>query len=57
MNSYLKKLIIKSVAVFCKEAGLAGLYLAALEGNIENVTLQNAPVSYLFGNRDSVEFF
>jgi hypothetical protein len=40
-----------------KEAGLAGLYLAALQGNIENVTLQNAPVSYLFGNRDSVEFF
>ncbi|MEP6951618.1 MAG: acetylxylan esterase [Ginsengibacter sp.] len=40
-----------------KEAGLAGLYLAALEGNIENVTLHYAPVSYLFDNRDSVEFF
>ena len=40
-----------------KEAGLAGLYLAALEGNIENVTLQYAPVSYLFDNRESVEFF
>jgi hypothetical protein len=40
-----------------KEAGLAGLYLAALEGNIENVTLQYAPISYLFDNRKSVEFF
>jgi hypothetical protein len=40
-----------------KEAGLAGLYLAALQGNIENVTLSDAPLSYLFDNRDSVEFF
>lgn len=40
-----------------KEAGLAGLYLAALEGNIEKVTLQNAPVSYGFDNRDNIEFF
>ena len=40
-----------------KEAGLAGLYFAALEGNIENVTLQYAPISYLFDNRESVEFF
>lgn len=40
-----------------KEAGLAGLYLAALEGIIEKVTLQNAPVSYLFDDRDNVEFF
>ncbi len=40
-----------------KEAGLAGLFLAALEGNIENVTLQYAPASYLFDNRKSVEFF
>ena len=40
-----------------KEAGLAGLYLAALVGNIENVTLQYAPLSYLFDNRDSVEYF
>ncbi|MEP7110447.1 MAG: prolyl oligopeptidase family serine peptidase [Ferruginibacter sp.] len=40
-----------------KEAGLAGLYLAALEGNIGNVTLEDAPVSYLFDNRDAIEFF
>jgi len=40
-----------------REAGLAGLYLAALERNLENVTLREAPISYLFDNRDSVEFF
>ncbi len=40
-----------------KEAGLAGLYLAALGGNLESVTLEDAPVSYVFDNRDSVEFF
>src|SRR5439155_10091341 len=40
-----------------KEAGLAGLYLAALKGNIENVTLQYAPLSYLFDNRDALEYF
>jgi len=40
-----------------KEAGLAGLYLAALEKNIENITLKNAPLSYLFDNRESIEFF
>jgi len=40
-----------------KEAGLASLYLAALDENIENVTLLHAPVSYLFDNRDSVEYF
>jgi len=40
-----------------EEAGLAGLYLAALKGDIEKVTLVDAPVSYLFDNRDSVEFF
>ena len=31
-----------------KEAGLAALYLAAMEKNIESVTLKDAPVSYLF---------
>jgi len=40
-----------------KEAGLAGLFLAALKQNIDNVTLQSAPVSYLFDNRKSVEYF
>jgi hypothetical protein len=40
-----------------KEAGLAGLYLAALEGNIAHVTLRKAPVSYLFDNRQHVEYY
>ena len=40
-----------------KEAGLAGLFLAALKQNIEDVTLESAPVSYLFDNRNSVEYF
>jgi hypothetical protein len=40
-----------------KEAGLAGLYLAALQGDIDQVTLLDAPVSYVFDSRDGVEFF
>jgi hypothetical protein len=40
-----------------KEAGLVGLFLAALKQNIEEVTLQSAPVSYLFDDRKSVEYF
>ena len=40
-----------------KETGLAGLFLSALEGNIKNVTLQDSPVSYLFDNRESIEYF
>lgn len=40
-----------------KESGLAGLFLSALEGNIENVVLRNSPVSYLFDDRESINFF
>jgi hypothetical protein len=40
-----------------KEAGLAGLFLSALKRNIENVTLKDAPVSYLFDNRESIEYY
>ncbi|HBH83826.1 MAG: hypothetical protein A2X05_12070 [Bacteroidetes bacterium GWE2_41_25] len=40
-----------------KEAGLAGLFLAALDGNIESVKLRQAPVSYLFDNRENVNFY
>jgi hypothetical protein len=40
-----------------KEAGLAGLYLAALRKDIQNVTMKSAPLSYLFDNRESIEFF
>jgi hypothetical protein len=40
-----------------KEAGLAGLYLAAMDPKIETVTLRDAPVSYLFDDRNRVEYF
>jgi hypothetical protein len=40
-----------------KESGLAGLFLATLEGNVDAVTLRDAPVSYLFDNRETVDFF
>jgi len=40
-----------------KEAGLAGLFLAAIDNKIENVTLRRAPLSYLFDNRENVNFF
>ncbi len=40
-----------------KEAGLAGLFLGALDGNIDSIILRNAPVSYLFDDCDSIDFF
>lgn len=40
-----------------KEAGLAGLFLSAIEGKIESITLNDAPVSYLFDDRDSINFY
>jgi hypothetical protein len=40
-----------------KEAGLAGMFLTATGTFIDEVTLINAPLSYLFDNRDSIEYF
>jgi len=40
-----------------KEAGLAGLFLGALEGNVDHVILREAPVSYLFDTREGLDFF
>jgi len=40
-----------------KEAGLAGLFLSAVKGNVDNIILRDAPVSYLFDNRESVDFY
>jgi hypothetical protein len=40
-----------------KESALAGLFCAALERNIDQVTLRNAPGSYLFDDREGVNFF
>jgi hypothetical protein len=39
------------------EAGLAALFFAALEGDADEIFLRNAPVSYLFDNRESVDYF
>ncbi len=39
------------------EAGLAALFLAATDGKINNVTLREAPASYVFDNRENVNFF
>lgn len=40
-----------------KESGLAGLFLGVLEGNVENIVLHNSPISYLFDNRASIDYF
>ena len=39
------------------ESGLAGLFYAAEGGKFESVTLRNSPVSYLFDNRENVDYF
>jgi len=40
-----------------KEAGLAGLFLSALGGKVEHLTLRESPVSYLFDTREGIDFF
>jgi hypothetical protein len=40
-----------------KEAALAGLFLNALHGDVDRVVLRDAPVSYLFDNRETVDFY
>ena len=40
-----------------KEAGLAGLFLGATSGILKNITLRDAPVSYVFDNRENIDFF
>ena len=40
-----------------KETALAGLFLSAINGNVEHVTLRDAPLSYLFGGRETVDFY
>ncbi|HUR30480.1 MAG TPA: acetylxylan esterase, partial [Saprospiraceae bacterium] len=40
-----------------REAGLAALFLGALEGRIDDIILRDAPVSYLFDNCDSINFY
>lgn len=40
-----------------KEAGLAALFLAATGGNVDEIILRDAPLSYLFDKEGSVDFF
>jgi hypothetical protein len=40
-----------------KETGLAALFLSVTNGKINSVTLRDAPVSYLFDNRESIDFY
>ena len=40
-----------------KESGLAGLFLAATGGDVNDIILRDAPLSYLFDSRGSVDFF
>ncbi len=40
-----------------RESGIAGLFLSVLEGNVDNVVLQNSPVSYRFDKRESIDYF
>lgn len=40
-----------------KEAGLAGLFLGAIHENIDKIILRNSPVSYLFDNREFIDYF
>lgn len=40
-----------------KEASLAGLFLGAIDGDIDRVTLRTAPISYLFDDRETINYF
>jgi hypothetical protein len=40
-----------------REAGLAALFLGASEGNLDHIVLREVPLSYLFDNRETVDFF
>jgi hypothetical protein len=40
-----------------KEAGLAALFFGALNGDIDKIILRDAPVSYMFDVRESIDFY
>lgn len=40
-----------------KESGLAGLFLAALGGQVDDIVIREAPLSYQFDTGGSVDFF
>lgn len=40
-----------------KEAGIAAMFACALGTNVDNLVLREIPASYLFDNRESIDFF
>jgi hypothetical protein len=49
---------VKKVAIDgTREAGLAALFLAALNGNIDSLAIRDAPASYLFDTRENIDYF
>lgn len=40
-----------------RESGLAGLFLSVLDEKVESVILRNSPVSYLFDEAESINYF
>lgn len=40
-----------------KESGLAGLFLKSAIGGVNKVILRNSPASYLFDNRENIDYF
>jgi len=40
-----------------KEAGLAALFLGASGGHVDNIIMRDAPLSYLFDNGGSIDYF
>jgi hypothetical protein len=40
-----------------KEAGLAAMFLSATEGKGDYIIMRDVPLSYLFDNRESVDYF
>ena len=40
-----------------RETGLAGLFLGAVGGPVDDTILRDAPISYLIGDRESIDFY
>jgi hypothetical protein len=59
VSGFLKseKNALKIIMDGSKEAGLAGLFLGATGDGADEIILRQSPVSYLFDQRESVDFF
>ncbi|MDR6781986.1 hypothetical protein ABIE26_001525 [Pedobacter africanus] len=59
VSGYLKtRLKATEVAIDgSREAAIAAMFVSALGGDVNNLVLRDMPVSYLFDNRDSIDFF